>query len=287
MSHNKESRLSEEEMMRRICEAGDFLQGLLGSFKPMVGLVLGSGLGDLAEEILDPVVVDYRDVPHFPRSTVPGHAGRFVAGKLQGQDVLCMQGRFHYYEGYSMFEVTLPIRVMQYLGIGILIVTNACGGMNRDFAAGDLMLINDHINMTGDNPLIGENLPEFGPRFPDMSEAYCPRLRALAREVGRELGIKLQEGVYVSISGPSYCTPAELIFLRKAGGDTVGMSTVPEVIVANHGGQQVLGISCVTDMAIGEDLEKLDHEMVVAMANKTKPRFITLVKGILERLADV
>jgi purine-nucleoside phosphorylase len=271
-------------MIRRIGEAGDFLQERLGSFKPMVGLILGSGLGDLAEEILDPITVDYQDIPHFPKSTVPGHAGKFVAGKLCERDVLCMQGRFHYYEGYSMFEVTLPIRVMQRLGIRILIVTNACGGMNRDFAAGDLMLIKDHINMMGDNPLIGENLSEFGTRFPDMSEPYCPRLRSLAREVARDLGIKLQEGVYMAVRGPSYCTPAELIFLRKAGGDAVGMSTVPEVIIANHGGQRVLGISCITDMAIGEELEKLNHEMVVAMANKTKPRFAALVKGILERL---
>ncbi len=279
------TRLTEEEMMSRIREAGAFLSKRLEGLQPQVGLILGSGLGDLADEVEGPTVIDYDDIPHFPHSTVPGHAGRFVAGELCGMTVLCMQGRFHYYEGYSMFEVTFPVRVMQHLGISTLIVTNACGGMNRSFRAGDLMLIRDHINMIGDNPLVGENLSEFGPRFPDMSEAYDPDLRQLARDVGAELGIKLQEGVYVPISGPSYCTGSELVFLREIGGDAVGMSTAPEVIVANHGGQRVLGISCVTDMAIGEELEKLEHEMVVAMADQAKPRFIKLVKGILERLS--
>ncbi|HET7629196.1 MAG TPA: purine-nucleoside phosphorylase [Bacillales bacterium] len=252
---------------------------------PHVGLILGSGLGDLADEIEHAVELDYADIPHFPVSTVEGHASRLVIGELLGVNVVAMKGRFHYYEGYSMKEVTFPVRVMKGLGIEKLIVTNACGGINPAFQAGDLMIINDHLNLTGDNPLIGPNEEELGPRFPDMSRAYNRDLIALAQRKAEQLGISVQKGVYAGISGPSFMTKAELKMLRTLGADAVGMSTVPEVIVANHAGLDVLGISCVTDMAIPEQLEPLTHDQVVATAARTKPKFIRLVKAITEALA--
>ncbi len=251
-----------------------------GSVQPRVGLILGSGLGVLAEEIEQPVVIPYEEIPHFPVSTVAGHAGRLVIGRLNGTPVVSMQGRFHYYEGYGMDVVTFPVYVMKQLGVDTLIVTNAAGGMNRAFQPGDLMIITDHINLTGDNPLIGPNLDEFGPRFPDMSRAYTPELVRLAEAKAAELGIRVQKGVYCAISGPTYMTPSELIMLARVGGDAVGMSTAPEVIAACHAGLRVLGISCITDMAIGEELEPLTHEQVMEVANSTRPRFIALVKQI-------
>lgn len=269
-----------ENKLAKIKEAASFIAEKI-DVTPRVGLILGSGLGVLADEIEQAVHIDYEQIPHFPESTVAGHAGKLVIGKLNGMPVVAMQGRFHYYEGYSMSVVTFPVYVMKQLGIDTLIVTNACGGMNRAFAPGDLMLITDHINCTGDNPLIGPNLEEFGPRFPDMSRAYTPELIALAEAKAKELGIKVQKGVYCGVSGPTYMTPSELIMLAQVGGDAVGMSTVPEVIVASHAGLSVLGISCVTDMAIGEELEPLTHEQVVEVANRTRPRFISLVKSIV------
>ncbi|WP_048602215.1 purine-nucleoside phosphorylase [Rubeoparvulum massiliense] len=269
--------------LQMIQEAAKAIEGKV-TLKPSVGLILGSGLGVLAEEIQNPVIIPYGEIPHFPVSTVEGHAGQLVIGELEGKNVIAMQGRFHYYEGYTQQEVTFPVYVMKALGVSHLFVTNACGGMNPHFAAGDLMIIADHINFTGNNPLIGPNHAELGVRFPDMSQAYDPSLRKLAKAVAKHEGIKVQEGVYAAISGPSYMTPAELIMLRHLGGDTVGMSTVPEVIVANHAGMKVLGISCITDMAIGEDLEPLTHEQVIAVANKTRPRFIRLVKSILSEM---
>ncbi|MFC4078164.1 purine-nucleoside phosphorylase [Salinithrix halophila] len=248
---------------------------------PEIGLILGSGLGDLANDIQDADVISYSDIPHFPVSTVEGHAGQLVIGRLSGKIVVAMQGRFHFYEGYDQQEVVFPVYVMKALGVKTLIATNACGGMNADFRAGDLMLIEDHLNMTGANPLIGPNDSRLGVRFPDMSEAYDRELITLAHRVAEEQGIQLRQGVYAGISGPAYLTPAELIMLRKLGGDTIGMSTVPEVIAARHAGIRVLGISCITDMAIGEELEPLTHEQVVEVANRTRPRFIQLVKGIL------
>src|SRR5699024_9974275 len=218
--------------------------------KPKVGLILGSGLGVLAEEINNPTKIAYHQIPGFPVSTVEGHAGQFVAGELKGVPVLAMQGRFHSYEGYALEDVTLPVRVMKALGIETLVVTNA-GGVNRTFTPGDLMLITDHINNVGVNPLIGPNKSEFGVRFPDMSTAYTPHLQEMARAVAKDLGIPLQEGVYVWNSGPSYETPAEIQMIDKIGGDAVGMSTVPEVIVARHADMQVVGISCITNMAAG------------------------------------
>lgn len=248
---------------------------------PEIGLILGSGLGDLAEQIADATVIPYGEIPHFPVSTVAGHAGRLMIGRLEGKTVVAMQGRFHYYEGYSMAQVAFPVYVMKFLGAKVLIVTNAAGGMNKAFQPGDLMLIVDHLNFTGDNPLIGPNDDELGPRFPDLSRAYDPELIALAEQKARDLGIRVQKGVYAGISGPNYLPPAELVMLRRLGGDAVGMSTIPEVIAAAHCGLRVLGISCITDMAIGEELEPLTHEQVVAVAERTKPKFTALVRAVV------
>ncbi|MGY4690191.1 purine-nucleoside phosphorylase [Salibacterium sp. K-3] len=269
-----------EHLAEKTEEASVYLQEKI-NIKPEVGLILGSGLGDLAEEIEDAVKVDYEDIPHFPVSTVEGHAGRLVTGMLQGQRVIAMQGRFHYYEGYSMQEVTFPVRVMKALGADTLIVTNACGAMNPSFQPGDLMVIEDHINQTGTNPLLGPNDENLGPRFPDMSRAYDSGLKRTAVSTAERLGFSLQKGVYTGIAGPSFMTAAELIMLRRLGGDVVGMSTVPEVITANHAGMKVLGISCITDMAVGEEIEGVSHEEVIETASKTKPRFISLVKEVL------
>jgi purine-nucleoside phosphorylase len=268
-----------------IKEAAEFIQAKT-NVQPKIGLILGSGLGDLVQEITDAVVIPYEEIPHFPVSTVEGHAGRLVLGHLQGKPVVAMQGRFHFYEGYSQQEVVFPVYVMKQLGVRFLIVTNAAGGMNKEFQPGDLMIITDHLNLTGSNPLIGPNEEELGPRFPDMSAAYTPELVQLAEKVGKEQGIRVQKGVYAGISGPSYMTPAELIMLRRLGADALGMSTVPEVIAARHAGLYVLGISCITDMAIGEELEPLTHEQVVEMANRTKPKFMNLVKSIVKEVGE-
>jgi purine-nucleoside phosphorylase len=258
----------------------------LTTVKPEIGLILGSGLGDLANEIEDAVVVPYKEIPHFPESTVEGHAGQLVIGTLAGKSVVAMQGRFHFYEGYSQQEVVFPVYVLKALGVKCLIATNAAGGMNPAFQPGDLMVITDHLNFTGANPLIGPNDDELGPRFPDMSQAYTPALRELAHRVAEKLGTRLQQGVYAGVSGPTYMTAAELIMLRRVGGDAIGMSTVPEVIAARHAGLDVLGISCITDMAVGEDLgsEPLTHEQVVEVANRTKPVFMNLIKGIVQEI---
>lgn len=274
----------------QVKEAAEYIQSKFGSYTPGIGLILGSGLGDLGDQIEDAVYLPYEEIPHFPRSTVEGHAGRFVIGKLEGKDVIIMQGRFHYYEGYEMRKVVLPVYVMAKLGVGTLVITNAGGGMNRAFKAGDLMLITDHLNMTGDNPLIGPNDPELGVRFPDMSRAYDPEYIALAKKLAGEVkgadgeALVLQEGVYAGISGPTYETPAELKMLAYLGGDAVGMSTVPEVIVASHSKLRVLGITCITDMAIGDELEPLTHEQVVKVANLTKPKFIGLVRSFVREV---
>ncbi|KPC77690.1 purine-nucleoside phosphorylase [Laceyella sacchari] len=258
----------------------------LTTVKPEIGLILGSGLGDLANEIEEAVVVPYKEIPHFPESTVEGHAGQLVIGTLAGKSVVAMQGRFHFYEGYSQQEVVFPVYVLKALGVKCLIATNAAGGMNPAFQPGDLMVITDHLNFTGANPLIGPNDDELGPRFPDMSQAYTPALRELAHRVAEKLGTRLQQGVYAGVSGPTYMTAAELIMLRRVGGDAIGMSTVPEVIAARHAGLDVLGISCITDMAVGEDLgsEPLTHEQVVEVANRTKPVFMNLIKGIVQEI---
>lgn len=275
------------EYYEQIQEAADALAAKLGGRRPEIGLILGSGLGDLANEVADAVKIPYGELPHFPVSTVEGHAGQFVAGELEGKQVIVMQGRFHYYEGYPMRKVVFPVYVMKLLGVSSLVITNAAGGMNRSFAPGDLMLITDHINMTGDNPLIGANDPRLGVRFPDMSAAYDPEYRALAKRLAGSVtgadgeSLRLVEGVYCGISGPTYMTPSELTMLAKVGGDAVGMSTVAETLAARHAGLRLLGISCITDMAIGEELEPLTHEQVVAVADRTKPKFMNLVRAFV------
>ncbi|ADH99701.1 purine-nucleoside phosphorylase [Salisediminibacterium selenitireducens] len=251
--------------------------------KPEVAMILGSGLGELADEIEDAVFISFEKVPHFPVSTVAGHKGQLVYGKLEGKMVLAMQGRFHYYEGYTMQEVTFPVRVMHDLGCEGMIVTNACGAMNPSFKPGDLMIIDDHINFTGSNPLLGPNLDDYGPRFPDMSEVYTKELRSFAMDIGKRIGQEadLKRGVYTAVSGPVYMAGAELIMLRTCGADVVGMSTVPEATVAKHMGMKVLGISCITDMAVGESIEGITHEEVIEVAAKAKPRFKALIRQIL------
>jgi purine-nucleoside phosphorylase len=270
-------------MIHKIKEAVNYIEGQI-DIQPEVALILGSGLGVLAEEIEDSTVIKYEDIPNFPVSTVEGHAGQFVVGKLENKKVMAMQGRFHYYEGYSMQEIALPIRVMYKLGIENLLVTNAAGGINRNFDPGNFMIIQDHINLMGDNPLKGENFDEFGPRFPDMSEIYNEELRDLAEKVAVENKIKIVKGVYVGLEGPSYETPAEIRYLRGAGADAVGMSTVPETITANHMGMNILGISCITNMAAGVLPKPLDHKEVIEIADRVKPKFSTLVKGILRQM---
>jgi purine-nucleoside phosphorylase len=251
---------------------------------PEIALVLGTGLGGLARRIERPVAIDYADLPGFPLSTVESHAGRLLVGTLAGRTVAAMQGRFHRYEGYSLQQVTFPVRVLRALGAGTLVVSNACGGMHPLWSPGDLMLIADHINLLGDNPLIGPNDDSLGPRFPDMSAAYDPVLRALARDVAREARITLREGVYVAVSGPSLETRAEYRALRALGADVVGMSTVPEVIVAIHGGMRVLGVSIITDQCLPDSLEPATVEKIIAVATRAEPSLTTLVTGVLERL---
>ncbi|EMF0048335.1 purine-nucleoside phosphorylase [Enterococcus hirae] len=244
------------------------------------GLILGSGLGELAEEIEEAIVIPYDQIPFFPTSTVVGHAGQLVYGTLSGKKVLAMQGRFHFYEGHSMQTVTYPVRVMAALKAHSVIVTNASGGVNESFVPGDLMLITDHINFTGQNPLIGPNEDEIGPRFPDMSEAYTLTYREVAKEAASRLDLTLKEGVYMGYSGPTYETPAEIRMSRTMGADAVGMSTVPEVIVAAHSGLKVLGISCITNLAAGMQAN-LNHEEVVETTQRVKQSFKALIKEVL------
>ncbi|MBQ6820647.1 MAG: purine-nucleoside phosphorylase [Clostridium sp.] len=251
-------------------------------YKPEIGLILGSGLGCLADSIENPEFYPYEELPHFPVSTVEGHAGRLVIGMLNGKCVIAMQGRFHYYEGYTMKEVTFPVRVMKLLGVEKIVVTNAAGSVNTNYKPGDLMLITDQINYSGDNPLIGANLNEFGPRFPDMSSAYTPSLLEKAEKVAEELNIDIKKGVYMMFSGPTYETPAEVRMARILGADAVGMSTVPEVIVASHSNMKVLGISCLTNMAAGILDQPLNHEEVVETSNMVRDKFISLMNKIVE-----
>ena len=249
-----------------------------------VALILGTGLGRLAAEIETPVSVEYGEIPYFPLSTVESHAGRLLCGTLAGKTVIAMQGRFHRYEGYSLQQVTFPVRVLHALGAKTLVVSNACGGMHPLWGAGDLMLIADHINLLGDNPLTGPNDDRLGPRFPDMSDAYDAELRVLARAVALARGIELREGVYVAVSGPNLETRAEYRFLRAIGADVVGMSTVPEVIVAVHAGMRVLGLSIITDLCLPDSLEPATVEQIIAVANRAEPRLTQLVTAVLERL---
>lgn len=263
-----------------IQEATAFLQGKM-PFAPEVALILGSGLGDLADEIENPTYITYDAIPHFPVSTVEGHAGRFVIGMFEGRKVIAMQGRFHFYEGYSMQECTFPIRVMKAMGVKNLLLTNAAGGLNTAYIPGDLMLITDHINFAGTNPLIGKNFDDLGPRFPDASSVYNKEINKQITALAKNLQIRIQEGVYAMTTGPSYETPAEVRMLRLLGGDAVGMSTVPEALIANHMGMKVTGISCITNMAAGILDQPLHHGEVVETANMVKKTFTTLIKNIV------
>ena len=257
------------------------------SIQPKIGMILGSGLGLLSESIDDPTIIPYHELPGWPISTVEGHAGELVIGNLEGKDVLVMNGRIHFYEGYEMSQVTLPIRVMQRLGIEIVLVTNAAGGINQDFIPGNPMLITDHLNllgMAGVNPLRGPNLDEFGTRFPDMSQAYDKKLQDIARSVAKEQGLTLYEGIYVCLAGPTFETPADLRFLLGAGVDAVGMSTVPEVIIANHGGQRVLGISGITNSSNLYGEAETTHEEVMETGKILAPKMMNLIRGILRSL---
>lgn len=248
-----------------------------------VAVILGSGLGDFADELENKIVIPYKDIPNFPESTVKGHAGQLVYGNLENKTVLALQGRFHYYEGYDLATVTYPVRVFIELGIKELIVTNAAGGVNETFTPGDLMIITDHINLAGNNPLIGHNVEEHGARFTDASNLYTNKNQDIVRKVAKDHDIQLKEGVYTWFTGPSYETPAEIRMVRLIGGDAVGMSTVPEVLVANHGGMNVTGISCITNYAAGMQAE-LNHEEVVEVSAQAKPKFKQLLRGIIQEL---
>ena len=265
-------------------ESADFIRAKIGSFAPKVAMVLGSGLGFLGDEVEDPISVSYRDIPHFKASTAPGHKGRLVFGTLRGRNVAVMQGRMHHYEGYSYEEVGYAVRVLRLLGCDTLVVTNAAGGVNWKFQAGDLMLITDHIKIFMESPLRGENLPAFGPRFPDASHLYTPALQEVARTAARDLGIPLREGVYMYFPGPQYETPAEVRFARVAGADAVGMSTAPEVIVAGHCGMQVLGFTLVSNLAAGILDQPLSEQEVLDAAEACKDKFSRLVLACLERI---
>ncbi len=274
-----------DERLDRIYRAAEYVKGRLGGREPFAGVVLGSGLGKLADKIEEQTVIDYKEIPGFPVSTAIGHAGKLIAGMLGGKFIVAMKGRFHYYEGYPMDLVTLPIRVMKVLGIRYLFVSNAAGGVNFDFKIGDLMIIRDHINLLP-NPLIGRNLDDFGPRFPDMTRPYEPALIALAEKTGASLGIALKKGVYLAGTGPSYETPSEYKYFRSIGADAVGMSTIPEVIVARHSSIPVFGVSVITNEAHDDYAEDYvnDGDDVVAAADAAADRMTALFTGIIEAL---
>jgi purine-nucleoside phosphorylase len=264
-------------------EAADYIRQQT-SLQPEVGLILGSGLGVLADYITDATTIEYGDIPHFPVSTVEGHAGELLIGRLNGRAVVMMKGRFHMYEGYAPELTSFPVRVMRELGVTKLVVTNAAGGINTGYEPGDLMLISDHINLTGSNPLIGINEDRFGVRFPDMSEAYSRRLRMLAQETAQAAGFSLREGVYIGVLGPSYETPAEIRMMRMLGADAVGMSTIAEVVAARHCLIEVLGISCISNMASGILDQPLSHEEVIETTERVKSRFLQLVSDVVPKL---
>jgi purine-nucleoside phosphorylase len=278
--------LNEWLTIEQIDDATGFVKSRI-EIQPKVGLILGSGLGNLAELVEDAVIILYKDIPHWPLSTIPGHAGRLVIGRLDGKPVMVMQGRSHYYEGYPIGQITLPVRVMQRMGIGQIIITNAAGAINPEYNAGDVMLITDHINlvgMTGLNPLRGPNLDLFGERFPDMSQAYDRQLMAICRSVAQAENIVLREGVYVWLSGPSFESPADLRFLRTIGADAVGMSTVPEVIVARHGRTRVLGLSGISNKANLDGSTETTHEEVLEAGKVLVPKLTALIRGTLQRM---
>ena len=270
-------------LSRAVSEAAEYLRARLPA-RPDLALVLGSGLGGLADRIEDPVYIPYGQIPRFPVSTAPGHAGRFVFGRLSGRMVLCMQGRFHYYEGHDMAAIALPVRVLKALGCRALVLTNAAGGVNWDFAVGDFMLITDHINFMGANPLRGENDDAIGPRFCDMTHVYTPEFQQTARQVAAQQGITLREGVYLGYMGPSFETPAEIRAFRTLGADAVGMSTVPEAIAASHCGLPVLGVSLITNMAAGMAGKRLSGDEVIEIANQRGPVFQDFIRTVVGAL---
>ncbi len=270
-------------MLEQIKETATFIQSKI-SFKPDIGIILGTGLGGLVEQINIKHTLSYEDIPNFRLSTVEGHSGKLIFGELSGKNVVVMQGRFHFYEGYTLQEVTFPVRVMKFLGIQQLFVSNASGGMNPNFEVGDLMVITDHINFIGSNPLIGPNIPELGPRFPDMSDVYDKELIKRVKEIAAKNSIHLQEGVYLGLSGPTFETPAEYKMLRIWGADTVGMSTVPEVIVARHMGITCFAISIITDLGIPGKIEKITHEEVQRVAAISEKKMTFLFKELIKTL---
>lgn len=270
-----------QDLMKKLQEASSFIKSKTGDLKIEIALVLGSGLGDMANEIKNPIIINYKDIPHFPVSTVQGHAGRLVIGELEDKNVLCMQGRFHYYEGYEMDEVVFPVQVMHMLGIEKLVLTNAAGCVNKDWEPGNLMIINDHIRLIAQNPMRGHNEDALGYRFFDMSRAYDPSLREIAKQEAVKLGIDIKEGVYMFFAGPSFETPAEIRAARILGADAVGMSTVPEAIAAAHCGMKTFGISCMTNMAAGILDQPLDHIEVLETGNRVKAQFSSLIRAIV------
>jgi purine-nucleoside phosphorylase len=275
--------MSHDNYKKRVEDVASYLADKLLE-PPRIGIILGSGLSGIAEELQNRKVFHYSEIPEFPISTAPGHKGELIFGKLGKNEVVLMNGRFHYYEGYDMKTVTFPIRVMQLMGVEYLFITNAAGGLNPDFEIGVPMLIKDHINMIGDNPLIGENIDEWGPRFPDMSDAYPLDLRKMVLDTAREIGEPLYEGIYVSVSGPNFETPAELKMFRHLGGDAIGMSSVPEALCAAHGGIKIVGLSAITDKAVGEELQPLTAEEVLEVAQKTDKKMSALIRAVCDKL---
>lgn len=272
-----------DNIYEKVIETAQYIKSKIEKI-PEIAIILGSGLGILVEEIENKITINYKDIPNFPISTVQGHAGQLVFGKIGGKYILAMNGRFHYYEGYEMSTITFPIRLFKMLGIKDLIVTNACGGINKEFEPGDLMLISDHIKFFNDSPLRGKNQEEFGPRFFDLTQAYDKNYRDRVKEIAKNLEIDIKEGVYAFMPGPMYETPAEIKMLSILGADAVGMSTVPEVLTARHSDIKVLGISCITNMAAGILDKPLCHDEVIETANNSKHKFLKLIKGIIENL---
>ncbi len=277
----------EVNWLERIQETASFIKQKVGGEMPKAAIILGSGLGNLVNEIDIKVAIPYREIPNFPISTVEGHKGQLIFGNLGDKYVMAMQGRFHYYEGYSMKEATFPVRVMKAIGVKVLCVSNAAGGMNPNFRVGDVMLITDHINLFPDHPLRGKNYNELGPRFPAMNEAYSHRILDLARNIAKENDIRLMEGVYVGTQGPTFETPSEYRYFYRIGGDAVGMSTVPEVIVARHGDMEVFGLSVITDLGGEGIFVDVSHEEVQQAASKAEPIMSFLVKEIINKLEEV
>ena len=272
-----------ESFKNKVLEATDFVRANI-PHSPQIGLQIGTGLGDSADGMDEVTTIDYKDIPHFAVSTVPTHHGRLLCGNMAGKSVIAMQGRFHYYEGYSMQEITLPVRVMQLLGVKTLILSNAAGGINPGFDVGDIMVITDHINLTGNNPLIGPNVDEWGPRFPDMSQVYDSHLMRLAEDAALENSVQVRKGVYAGLAGPSLETRAEIQFLKTIGVDSVGLSTIPEVIAAVHAGMAVLGFSVITNMNLPDHSRPARVEDIIAAAEQTAPRLQAIIKSVLQKL---